>query len=406
MGIKGISALALGCIIWGLAATAVKAQLNRGVIEGIVTDPQGAVIAGADVTITAVDTNVASVTKTNSTGYYRAVDLVPGKYRIHIAVAGFNATDVVDVGIPAGQTVKVDAQLKLGSTQETVQVVGEVPLLETTASNFSHAVENRTIQEVPLQGRDLQQLVYLLPGVSNAAGPPGSNFGFSSQFGSFPDPTYVQGSDISVNGGQAGANAWYLDGNINLSGISENVAVNPSPDSVGEFQAITSAFAPEYSRTGGGVFNVVLKSGTNALHGNLYEFVRNSATNARNPFTSIDSLGNLVPDRDLHFNNFGGTVGGPVTLPKVYDGRNRTFFFFSYDQQILHLNGHQVFSVPTARMRNGDFSEDPATVNGGLWDPYSTVGPDQNGLFSRTAFGTPVPGNPFGADGCTNAAVE
>ena len=389
-----------------VAATLGFAQLNRGVIEGVVVDPQAAVVAGADVTVTSVDTNVASTTKTNSTGYYRVVDLVPGRYRVRIGAAGFNATDIVDIVVPAGQTVRVDAQMKLGSTQETVQVTGEVPLLETTASNFSHAVETRSIQEVPLNGRDLQQLVYLMPGVSNSAGPPGSNFGFNSQFGTFPDPTYVQGSDISVNGGQAGANAWYLDGNLNLSGISENIAVNPSPDSVSEFQAITNAFAPEYSRTGGGVFNVVLKSGTNSPHGNLYEFVRNSATNARNPFTSIDASGNLIKDRDLHFNNFGGTFGGPVVIPKVYNGRNRTFFFTSFDHQILHLNGHQVFSVPTARMRNGDFSEDPASVNFGIWDPYSTIGPDANGFFSRRAFGTPIAGNPFGADGCLNSAVE
>ncbi|HKW98106.1 MAG TPA: TonB-dependent receptor [Bryobacteraceae bacterium] len=406
MGLRGFVAVVVSWMALAFSAALLNAQLNRAIMEGIVTDPQGAVIAGADVTITAVDTNVVSTTKSNSTGYYRVVDLVPGKYKARFSAAGFNSTDVVDVEAPAGQTVKVDAQLKLGSTTETVQVVGEVPLLETTASNFSHAVENRSIQEVPLNGRDLQQLVYLLPGVSNAAGPPGSNFGFNSQFGSFPDPTYVQGSDISVNGGQSGANAWYLDGNINLSGISENVAVNPSPDSVSEFQAITSAFAAEYSRTGGGVFNVVLKSGTNSFHGNLYEFVRNSATNARNPFTSIDANGNLIPDRDLHFNNFGGTSGGPVVLPKIYDGKNKTFYFFSLDHQILHLNGHQVFTVPTARMRTGDMSEDPSSLNYGIWDPYSTVGPDSNGLFSRTAFGTPIPGNPFGADGCTNAAVE
>src|SRR5712692_6214755 len=136
MGIKGILALALGCVIWGLTATTVNAQLNRGVIEGIVTDPQGAVIAGADVTITAVDTNVATVTKTNSTGYYRAVDLVPGRYRARFVAAGFKAVDVVDIDVAAGQTAKVDAALKLGSTQETVQVVGEVAMIETDASNF------------------------------------------------------------------------------------------------------------------------------------------------------------------------------------------------------------------------------------------------------------------------------
>ena len=404
MRLRGFSALTFAWIL--CVATVAEAQLNRAVLEGVVTDPQGAVVAGVDVTITAVDTNVTATTKTNNTGYYHVLDLTPGRYKVRFSSAGFTATDVTDVDAPAGQVVKLDAQLKIGSTQETVQVMAEAQLLETAASNFSHSVESRSIQEVPLQGRDLQQLAFLLPGVSNAAGPPGSNFGFNSQFGTFPDPTYTQGSDLSVNGGQAGANAWYLDGNINLSGISENVAVNPSPDSVSEFQGITSAFAAEYSRTGGGVFNVVLKSGTNTLHGNLYEFVRNSATNARNPFTSIDAQGNLIPDRDLHFNNFGGTVGGPVWLPKIYNGKNRTFFFYSFDHQILHLNGHQVFNVPTARMRNGDFSEDPSSVNFGIWDPYSTVGPDANGLFQRTAFGTPVPGNPFGGDGCTNTAVE
>ena len=192
-----------------------------------------------------------------------------------------------------------------------------------------------------------------------------------------------------MNGGQAGANAWYLDGNLNLSGVSENVAVNPSPDSVSEFQGITNAFAAEYGRSGGGVFNVVLKSGTNAPHGNLYEFVRNSATNARNPFTSIDATGNLIPDRVLHFNNFGGTFGGPVMLPKIYNGKNRTFFFFSLDHQILHLAGPRYFSVPTARMRNGDFSEDPNVANNGLWDPYSTVGPNSVGFVQRAPRSSP-----------------
>ena len=404
MRFRQFLALAFAWMLFG--STGANAQLNRAIVEGVVTDPQGAVVVGVDVVITDVETNISSISKTNGTGYYRLVDLTPGRYKLHFASRGFSAIEVSDIDVPAGQVVRIDGKLKIGSTQETVEVLAEAALLETAASNFSHSLDNRTIQEMPLQGRDLQQLVYLLPGVSNAAGPPGSNFGFNSQFGTFPDPTYVQGSDVSVNGGQAGANAWYLDGNLNLSGISENVAVNPSPDSVSEFQGITNAFGAEYGRTGGGVFNVVLKSGTNSMHGDLYEFLRNSATNARNPFTSIDASGHLIPDRDLHFNNFGGTLGGPVLLPKIYNGKNKTFFFFSLDHQILHLNGHQVFSVPTARMRNGDFSEDPSSVNYGVWDPYSTVGPNSSGLFTRTAFGTPVAGNPFGAAGCTNTAVE
>jgi hypothetical protein len=390
-----------------LFSTFAPAQLNRGVIEGTLTDPQGAVVPDVVVTITNVETNVAAPLKTNSTGYYRAVDLVPGKYRADFTAAGFASTRITEIDLPAGAVLRVDTQLKLSTTQESVQVTADIPLLETAASNFSARVDTQTIDQLPIQGRDLQQLVFLVPGVNNVGGPPGSNFGFNSQYGSFPDPTHVLGSDLSVHGGQGGANAWYLDGNLNLSNISENIVVNPSPDSVSEFQAVTNAFAAEYGRTGGAVFNVVLKSGTNTPHGNLYEFVRNNATNARNPFKSFDAQGNLIPQRALRFNDFGGTVGGPVVLPHIYNGRNKTFFFFSSDTQILHLlDNNQVFTVPTPLMRQGNFSEDPNVVSNGMWNPYGTVGPDANGLFARRAFGTPVTGNPYGNDGCLNSAVE
>ncbi len=381
--------------------TAVEAQLNRGIIEGVVTDPQGAVIPGVDVTITDVDTNVSQTTKTNSSGYYRVVDLVPHKYRAHLVASGFSPMDLTNIVLPAGEVIKVDAQLKLGATRELVQVTAEVPLVETSASNFSTSLETHTVREMPLQGRDLQQLVYLMPGINPVGGPPGSNFGFNSEFGTFPDPTHVLGSDLSVNGGQGGANAWYLDGNLNLSSLAENIAVDPSPDAVEEFQTITNAFAAEYSRTGGAVFNVVLKSGGNALHGNIYEFLRNDATNARNPFTSIDALGNIIKDRQLRFNNFGGTLGGPVVLPHLYNGRNKTFFFFSWDVQRLHLlSSRALFSVPTGLMRQGDFSEDPDVVSHGLWNPYSTMGPADDGTLARSVFGDPLVPN-----GCTGQIV-
>src|SRR2546427_3814130 len=247
-------------------------------------------------------------------------------------------------------------------------------------TSFFFFNDTATTEIYTLSLHDALPIFYLMPGVNPVGGPPGSNFGFNSEFGSFPDPTHVLGSDLSVNGGQGGANAWYLDGNLNLTSLAENIAVDPSPDAVAEFQAITNAFAAEYSRTGGAVFNVVLKSGANKVHGDIYEFVRNDATNARNPFTSIDSLGNIIKDRQLRFNNFGGTLGGPVYLPHLYNGKNRTFFFFSWDVQRLSLlTNRAVFTVPTARMRAGDFSEDPNVTSNGLWNPYTTVGPDQNG---------------------------
>ena len=385
----------------------LEAQLNRGTIEGIVTDPQGAVVPGVDVVVTSVDTQVAVTAKTNATGYFRVVDLVPGNYDARFTMSGFTPLDMTGIAVTAGVIARVEAHLQIGQTRQAVEVKSEVPLIETDAENFSTTVENREIQEVPLQGRDLMQLIFLSPGVNSTGGPPGSNFGFSSQFGTFPDPTNVVGSQLSVNGGQPGANAWYLDGNLNLSTFAENVALNPTPDAVGEFQAITNAFSAEYSRTGGAVFNVVLKSGTNNLHGDIYEYTRQSALNARNPFTSIDQFGNIIKSHQIFYNNFGGTLGGPVVIPKLYNGRNKTFFFFSWDARVLHEYGQQTYTVPTALMRQGDFSEVPNAAQYGIWDPYSTVGPNPTtGLFDRTAFGTPVPGNPYGANGCLASSVS
>ena len=310
----------LGVVVL-LTTLNLRAQLNRSVIEGIVTDPQGALVPAVDVKVTNSDTNVSAIVKTNSDGYYRVPDLVPGKYKIRFELAGFRDVDISNVELPAGQVMRMDAQLRLGAALQTMEIKAAAGLIETAAANFSTTLGERTVQEIPLQGRDVQQLVYLIPGAAQVGGPPGSNFGFSSQFGTFPDPTHLIGSDISVNGGQGGDNAWYLDGNLNLSGFAENAAVNPSPDAVQEFQAVTTALSAEYGRTGGGVFNVVLKSGTNALHGDVYEYVRNDFTNARNPFTSIDSQGHIIKDRQLRYNNFGGTLGDPSSFPTYITAR-------------------------------------------------------------------------------------
>ena len=380
--------------------TILSAQLNRGTIEGTVTDPQGAAMSGVEVAVANVDTNVVTTAKTNSAGYYRAEALMPGTYRAHFVAKGFATLDITAIGVPAAQVVRVDAKLKVGAFNEKVEVKAELPMLETDASNFSSTLQPDIIQNVPLAGRDLQQLTFLLPGVNNVGGPPGSNFGFDSQFGTFPDPTHMLGSAIAVNGGQSGTNAWYLDGNLNISSFGENIVVNPSPDSVSEFQAITNAFSAEYSHTGGGVFNVVLKSGTNAFHGDVYEYLRNSATNATNPFSIQGGFGKNV----VQFNNFGGTLGGPVWIPHIYNGKNKTFFFFSLDATILHQSGNNAYTIPTPLMRTGDFSEDPNVVSNGIWIPSSTAGPQSDGTFQRTAIGTPV-NNTFGP-GCLNTSVE
>jgi len=390
-----------------LVVTPLRAQLNRGVIEGTVTDPQGAVVPGVAVTVTNLETGVLQTLKTNSAGFYRAQNLVPGRYSIRFVAKAFVAVEVNQVQVLAAQSLEENAALKLGASRQMIQVTAAPPLVQTGATNASSTLSGNIIESVPLAGRDLQQLLNLLPGVNNVAGPPGTLFGFNSAYGSFPDPTHVQGSNVSVNGGQAGANAWYLDGNLDLSGIGENMAVDPSPDAVTEFQSVTSNFAPEYGRTGGAIFNVVLKSGTNQVHGDLYDYLQNSSLNARNPFTSISSTGQLIPQAQIRYNDFGGTVGGPVDIPHVYNGKDKTFFFFSEDANILHDSNSGVFTVPTPLMRQGNFSEDPNAVAFGIWNPYSTIGPNpQTGLFDRVAFGSPVAGNPYGSLGCHNTSVE
>src|SRR5262249_9486991 len=206
-----------------LAASLSWRQINRGVIEGVVSDPAGAVVADAEVTVTSVDTNTIVPARTNATGYYRAGDLVPGKYTALIKAPGFSTLDLRNIEVSGGSVTRVDAQLRIDATSQTIQVNAEAPLIDSSASNVSTTVENAIIQDVPLQGRDLQQLTFLIPGVNNVGGPPGSNFGFNSQFGTFPDPSNALGSNVAVNGGQGGANAWYLDGSLNLSSFAENV---------------------------------------------------------------------------------------------------------------------------------------------------------------------------------------
>ena len=364
-------------LLFAVSVISVRAQLNRGDLEGTVTDPQDAVIPAVTVTITNVDTNVVTTTPTNQAGYYLSLGLVPGSYTARFEIAGFQSVDVTGIEVIAGRIHQVDAQMSLGLVTQTVEVTSVAPLLETSATNFSTTLETRIIMDMPLAGRDIQNVVYLLPGVTQVAGPPGSNFGFNSAFGQFPDPLHVFQSVVSVSGGQAGANAWYLDGNLNMATIGENVVVSPSPDSVGEFQAVNNSFAAEYSRTGGAVFSMTLKSGSNEFHGNIYEYLRNDATNARNPFTSIASDGTIIKERQLRYNNFGGTLGGPIV-------KDKTHFFFSWDYSTLHLLGKKVFTVPTPLMKQGNFSEVPGAASFGLWDPFSTEGPDAQGLVTRT----------------------
>ncbi len=388
---------ALAATLW--FASLVFASLDRGQIQGTVTDPQGAVVPGVAVLVTNVDTGVQSKLTTNSAGIYLAADLVPGKYTIHFGASGFSPLEITEVVVRAGTTVTEDAQLKIGPTAQTVEVTAQAHVVETTSSNFSAGVGRRYLDNLPLQGRDIQTLVQLFPGVVQSSGPSGAVFGSNSQYGGFPDPLHLVGSSVSSNGGQAGANAWFLEGALNATVGAESATVNPSPDAVSEFNIVQNGLAAEYGRTSGMVVNVVLKSGTNDLHGSGSVLNRNSVFSATNPFARRDTNGEPFLQPWVNWNDFSGTLGGPVYIPGVYNGKNRTFFFVSEEVSFLHQRQNRILTVPTAAEKIGNFIGDPRftdqcdmvnTPQNCIYDPYTTVWNDTKGWFDRTPFATPV----------------
>lgn len=381
-----VSARSITVTILLASATLLQAAINRGTIQGTVTDPQGAVVPKVTVTVTDTDTQVSQTIRTNSEGFYFLPELVPGSYKVRFEITGFVAKEVIKVNVRANTITQVDAGLELGKAVQQIEVTAASPLVETGAANFSVPLERRYVEDLPLLGRDIQGLVQLIPGAVQSVGPPGSLVGFNSQFGGFPDSTHSLGSYVAVNGSQAGANVWYLDGNLNAAQGTDNVVVNPSPDTVAEFQAVNNAFAAEYGRNAGAVFNVVLKSGTNSVHGDLYEYNRNSLFHARNPFAQLDAQGNELFHRFVNWNQFGGTMGGPLYLPHLYNGKNRTFFFGSWDLSFLHQKNPVVYTVPTTLERNNNFSDNPSVSQFGIYDPMTTKFDPATGLYARQPF--------------------
>lgn len=388
-----------GIVVTLAVCSALWAVSNRGSIQGTVTDPQGSVVPGAQVTVRNDATGVEVNLTTNAAGFYNALDLVPGKYIVEFKVAGFSDLVVSGILVLAGSPSTADGKMLVGPSKQVVQVTATNPTIQTSASNFTTFLGRDYLNNIPLEGRDIQTLVQLMPGVVQSSGPSGATFGFNSQYGGFPDPLHLVGSSISANGGQAGANGWYLEGTLNTTVGAQSTIVNPSPDAVSEFNMVDNGLAAEYGATSGGVVNVVLKSGSNALHGDLYEYNRNSAFSATNPFAQRDASGNPFLQPAENWNDFGFTLGGPVKIPHVYNGKDRTFFFVSLDTSLLHERVNRVLTVPVPAERQGNFTADPRFasvcnpaqgITNCLYNPFTTTGPDANGFYHRTPFTTPV----------------
>ena len=348
-------------------------------LTGRVTDPSGAVVPQAGVSAHALGTGRNTVTETTSDGYYTLPSLPPGRYEVTISKTGFVPVKQAGLELAVGQIARLDIALKVGAIAETVEVQAQAPLLDSESATMGQVIGNRQVTELPLLGRNTYALAMLVPGVRPSAGV--NNLVIDQ----------ISTVAYSINGQRANANEFLLDGAPNSAASQNQPVVNANPDMVQEFKVETNNFSAEYGRAAGGVFNVVTRGGTNQLHFSVYEFFRNDKLNA-NDFFANSSGTRPAPFR---FNQFGGTVGGPVVIPKVYNGRNRTFFFIN-TEIARFIQGITFTAVlPDPRHLTGDFSQ--ARLSDGrlvaIYDPATTAANPAGG-FVRAAFpGNVVPAN-------------
>lgn len=344
------------CVLWvlSLVSALLWAQTYTASVRGTVTDPSQAGVPGATVTLTEVDRNLAYPTKTDGAGRYGLPSVPPGMYQLTAEAAGFRKYERAAFRLDVQQAATINIELSVGEITTAVEVTTSAPLLNTAAATLGQVVENKYISTMPLATRDAITLVGLTPGIVPAGGSAGG----------------TSGVNFVSNGVRNSSSDAMLDGTL-ITGIEQNggitqVKYTPSVDVIEEFKVQTNFFSAEFGNTGGTIINLVSKSGTNEVHGVVYEFRRDNALNA-NDFFSNRQGGHLTDSkRDL----FGGTLGGPVFIPKVYNGKNRTFFFFDYEGNRSKNFASTTSTVPTDLQEKGDFT-DTRRANGNLYIIYN-----------------------------------
>lgn len=371
-----------------LAYSFVAAQSPQGTITGTITDAQGARVPNAAVAALHIETNQKYTAVSSADGVFAIPSLPIGNYELTVTVTGFATYKQTGITLEVGQRLRADAILQVGEVTNTVEVTSEISRVQTESSSLGTVIERKRIENLPLNGRHVFNLVKLIPGVQpRSKGADG--------FAEVDNQTFSQ---ISFNGGSVYSNQVFLDGGSNTVPVHNEISVVPMVDSVEEFKVQTNSLAAEYGQTSGGVISVVTRSGTNQYHGSLYEFFRNDALDARNAFlTTRDPItGRIKPV--LRYNQYGGTFGGPLPTPRfgeggpaVSSGKDRTFFFAGYERWNFRTANINRATVPTALERSGDFSN-TRDGNGRLltiYDP-ATTRPNPNGSgFVRD----PFPGN-------------
>jgi len=317
-----------------LAVPGILTAQSTGAILGGVQDTSGAVVPSAEVVITSEGTGQKFRSVADEAGRFNFPRLPVGSYKLEVSHPGFKRFVSEQIRLDADQSRLANVSLQIGEATEAITVSGSVGLVDTVGGTLRETVDERRITELPLNGRNPLQLQLLVPGVVPASG--GS--------------TLTLNSGISVNGARGTQNNYMLDGGDNNDPLTNTASIVPNPDALEEFSILTNNFSAEYGRNSGAVVNAITKSGTNQFHGSLFEFVRNDAFDARNFFS--------LTQPKLRRNQFGGSVGGPVLLPGLYNGRDKTFFFVAYEStRERRADTVSNLIVPTALEREGDFSQ-------------------------------------------------
>jgi hypothetical protein len=365
----------------GLLSTALFGQAGTGTITGTVTDPTGAAVANAPVDVRNTDTNVPYPTVTTETGAYTVLRLPPGPYSVTVSAAGFKKLIRSGLTVDAGQTLPMDLTVEIGSASESVTVSAEGTLLKTETGDVSHNITISQLNDLPALGI----------GTQNA----GSN-GIRNPYNAavfLPGVSYFANFAMIVNGAPTNTAGYRIEGLDNTNhtvsfAIMQNM---PNADAIQEMAIQTSNYAAEFGQAGGGLFNITMKSGTNEFHGGAFEYFVNEDLNAAVPFSFTPEGGKFRPRNRR--NDWGGTFGGPFIIPKIYNGKNRTFFFYSYErfkeaQQLTFPTD----TMPAAAYRLGDFSaispNGGAGFNKALGVPANSLGTDAlgNPIFANTIY--------------------
>lgn len=332
-----------GALFWVLAtALTVWAQVDTATVTGTVRDTTGAVIANATVTATETDTGIKTSTKSNASGNYVITPLKIGRYSVSVEAPAFRPETRQGIVLDVQQSLRIDFDLHVGSVAQTAEVSGAPPLLETETAALGDVVAAQQVEELPLNGRRYTDLAELTSGVAKVTEGP-VNGGSSATNGN-------AGGSFAVNGTRGDQNDFILDGVDNVSNDNADVAILSSVDAIAEFKIQTSNYSPEFGRSGGAVVNASTKSGTNSLHGEAWEFLRNQAFDARGFFESPTN-----PKAPYKQNQFGAALGGPIK-------RDKAFFFVDYEGTRIHQAQTDIVSVPTdgtngtSNERIGDFS--------------------------------------------------